>query len=157
MSSMKSTSPHFKHCQRITVPSTIPPPPACTDILPSFDNIPTTSPTLRCPPIKKTCQSNAIIKGQVGTKFFSLEQPHHYSELPDGCSLIISCCQKPLPHENVNTKFVLLDTFSMKWSAPKIVDVWQEQVEAGTIEDELKTHQVTLICSGSDFYLSHSD
>ena len=26
----------------------------------------------------------------------------------------------------------------MKWSAPKVVDVWQEQVEAGTVEDELK-------------------
>ena len=157
MSSRKVTTPRVKNMQRIAIPSTLPPPPPCTDIPPSYDNIPSTSPKLKCPPTKKTCRSNTIIKGQVGTKFFSLDQLRPYTELLDGCSLIISSCQKPLLHEQVNTKFLLLDAFGMKWTAPRVVDVWREQVDKGLVEDELKTHQVALVRSGSDFFLAHSD
>ena len=99
MSSGKAASPQTKNVQRIAVPSTFPPPPPRTDMPPFFSSFPTTTPSLKHPPIKKTCRSNAIIKGQVGTKFFSLERAHPYTELPDGCSLIISTCRKPLPHK----------------------------------------------------------
>lgn len=35
--------------------------------------------------------------------------------------------------------------------------MWDEQVEASTIEDELKTHQITLVQSGNEYFLAHSD
>ena len=143
--------------QRIAVPSTIPPP-AGTDMPLSFDSILTTSPTLKCPPIKKSCRSNAIIKGQVITKFFSLESPHSYTELPDGCSLFILGYWKPFPHENVKTQYIILDAFRCKWTAPQVFNVWCEQIERKALEeDKLKTHQITLVCSGNNFFLAHSN
>ena len=94
----------------------------------------------------------------MGTKFFSLEQPHHYSELPDWCSLIISCCQKPLPHENVKTSFVLLDPFGGAWTSPRVFEIWREEIESGALSsDEFATHRIALVQNGCEFFLAFSD
>ena len=51
MSSAKSTGPQVKHCPRIAIPSTIPPPPATKANKPiTIDDIPTSTVTLKSDP-----------------------------------------------------------------------------------------------------------
>ena len=45
----------------------------------------------------------------------------------------------------------------MKWTAPRVVNVWREQVDKGLVENELKSHCIALVRTGSDFFLAHSD
>ena len=78
-------------------------------------------------------------------KAFFIGMSKSYTEIPDGCSLIISGCQKPLPHEAVNSEFIILDPFGGKWTSPQVFNVWQEEVEMKVIKDDkLKTHQIAL-------------
>ena len=112
--------PKVKTCPCIALlppDATLPPPPP---LIPSstvlLKTVPSAPPSSFPPPSKKPCPP--FIRGQVGHKFFSLSQPRSYTKIPDGCSLIITGFQKPLPHENVKTSFVLIDPFGGTWSLP---------------------------------------
>ena len=91
-----------------TTPSTPPPVPISALITKDVPSI--------LPPSKKPCPP-PFIRGQVGRKFFSLAQPRSYMKIPDGCSLIIAGFRKPLPHEFVNVKHILLDPFGGVWTS----------------------------------------
>ena len=109
------------------------------------------------PPSKKSCPQ-PFIRGQVGRKFFSLSQPKSYTKIPDGCSLIIAGYRKPLPHETVKAKFIILDPFGGVWTAPKVFKVWCKEIESGALSsDEIATHRVALVRNGAEFFLAFSD
>ena len=127
-----------KTCPRIALPppdAILPPPPplipTSSVILKSVPSAPSTPSKPPCvpPPNKKPCPP-PFIRGQVGRKFFSLAQPRNCTRLPDGCSLIIAGFRKVLPHENVNSKFIIIDPFGNTWSAPKVFDVWREEIDS---------------------------
>ena len=132
-------------------PSTPPPPPVpiCSLIRKVVPSAP--------PPPKKPCPQ-PFIRGQVRRKFFSLSQPKSYTKIPDRCSLIIAGFRKPLPHESVKTRFVILDQFGGVWSSPRVFEVWRKEVESGALtSDEFATHRIALVQNGAEFFLSFSD
>ena len=94
----------------------------------------------------------------MGRKFFTLTQPCTYTRIPDGYSLIVAGFQKVLPHKNVNSKFVILDPFGNAWSAPKVFDVWREEVDSHALStDEFVTHRVAIVRDRDEFFLAFSD
>ena len=109
------------------------------------------------PPTKKVCPP-PFIKGQVGRKFFSLQQPRLFSNFPDGYSLIVSCFRKPLPHENSKSKYIIVDPYGGTWVAPRVFEVWRDEVESGALtKDEFITHRIAIVRDGNNFFLSFSD
>ena len=154
-----------KNCPCIALPApsaTLPPPPplipTSTVIMKSIPSTPSTPSKPLCvpPPNKKSCAP--FIRGQVGRKFFSLTQPRNYTRIPDGCSLIIAGFRKVLPHENVNSKFVILDPFGNAWSAPKVFDVWREEIDSHALSsDEFVTHHIAIVRDHDEFFLAFSD
>ena len=146
-----------------SVPST-PPPVPISKVVPSAPPpvpiskiVPSTPPSSAPPPTKKSCPQ-PFIRGQVSHKFFSLSQPRTYTKILDGCSLIIAGFQKPLPHETVKNKYIILDPFSGTWCAPRVFDVWREEVDSGALtSNEFTTHRVALVQNGVEFFLAFSD
>ena len=151
-----------------SVPSA-PPPPLIPSSIVTLKSVPSTTPSIPFstvikkiapsapPPSKKLC-SSPFIKGQVGCKFFSLAQPKSYMKIPDGHSLIIAGFRKPLPHENVNVKHILLDPFRGVWTCPRVFEVWCKEIESGALSsDESSTHCIALVRNGAEFFLAFSD
>ena len=137
-----------------STPSGPPPLAVSTLVAKSVPSPPTSS---YPPPVKKVCPP-PFIKGQVGRKFFSLQQPHSFCSFPDGCSLIVSAFRKPLPHETCKSKFVLIDPFGGTWSAPCVFEVWREEIDLGALtKDEFITHRIAIVRDGNNFFLSFSD
>ena len=139
----------------------LPPPliPTSTVLLKTVPSVPSAPSKPQClpPPNKKPC-SPPFIRGQVGRKFFSLAQPRNCSRIPDGCSLIIAGFRKVLPHENVNSKYIILDPFGNAWSAPKVFDVWQEEIDSRALSsDEFQSHRIALVRDRDEFFLAYSD
>ena len=155
-----------KNCLCIALPppdATLPPPPpiipTSTVIVKSIPSTPSTPSKPLCapPPNKKSCPP-PFIRGQVGRKFFSLAQPRNYTRIPDGCSLIVASFRKVLPHEKVNSKFVILDPFRNAWSAPKVFDVWREEIDSCALSsDEFVTHRIAIVRDRDEFFLTFSD
>ena len=152
-----------KNCPRIALPppaTSLPPPPpliptstVIVKSVPSTPSIPLCVP----PPSKKSCPP-PFIRGQVGRKFFSLAQPRSCSRIPIGCSLIIASYRKALLHENVNSKFVIIDPFGNTWSVPKVFDVWREEIETKALNsDEFVTHRIAIVRDDANFFLAFSD
>ena len=156
-----------KSCPRIALPPpdvTLPPPPPLipTSVvtLKTVPSAPSTPSKPLCvpPPNKKSSPPPPFIRGQVGRKFFSLIQPRSCSRIPIGCSLIIASYRKALPHENVNSKFIIIDPFGNTWSAPKVFDVWWEEIETKALNsDEFVTHRIAIVRDDSNFFLAFSN
>ena len=139
-----------------SVPSASPPVPVSTLI--KKDVPPPTASSSPLPTKKACCPPPPFIKGQVGRKLFSLQQPRFFCSFPNGCSLIISAFRKPLPHENCKTKFVIIDPYGGTWCAPRVFEVWCDEVESGAItKDDFITHQIAIVRDGSEFFISFSD
>ena len=99
--------PKVKHCPCIMLPDptpSLPPPPPLLNI-PTSDahlktmptipqliskSVPSAFPPLVPPPNKKINPPGPFVKGQVSHIFFSLGKVHSYTDIPSGCSLIIS-------------------------------------------------------------------
>ena len=169
--------PKVKNCPRIALPASsatlpLPPPliPSSTVLVKSVPSapppvpisslianvVPSAPPSSSPPPSKKPCPP--FIRGQVGRKFFSLSQPRSYTKIPDGCSLIVAGFRKPLPHETVKSKHIILDPFGGTWSAPHVFNIWHKEIESGALSsDELTTHRVALVRNSAEFFLAFSD
>ena len=155
-----------KACPRIALPApsaSLPPPPplipTSTVLVKTVPSAPSTPSKPLCvpPPNKKPCPP-PFIRGQVGRKFFSLTQPRNCTRLPDGYSLIIAGFRKVLPHENVNSKYIILDPFGNAWSAPKVFDIWREEIESRALSsNEFQSHRIALVRDANDFFLAYSD
>ena len=158
--------PKVKMCPRIALPppdATIPPPPPLIPTslvtVKTVPSLPSTPSKPQCvpPPNKKSCPP-PFIRGQVGCKFFSLAQPHAYTRIPIGCSLIITGYRKVLPHENINSKFIIIDPFGNTWSAPKVFDIWREEIETKALcSDKFVMHRIAVVRDTNDFFLAFSD
>ena len=94
----KHTGPQVKYCTCIALPAvmTQAPPPPCTDLLPTINNIPTTTVTLKptplpppprdAPPKKKWSPSkqSPFFPGVYRRPLFTLTPVNHYSSILDG-------------------------------------------------------------------------
>ena len=87
------------------------------------------------PPRKKLSYPGPLIKGQVGSIFFSLERPRNYMEIPHGFSLIVQSFHLCFRHELVDSKYVLVDPLGNSWSAPEVFMQWRRCVENHEMED----------------------
>ena len=150
-----------KNCPRIALPTPLIPTsvvtmksiPSTPPPVPISKVVPSAPPSSTPPPTKKP-----FIRGQVGRKFFSLSQPRSYTKIPNGCSLIIVGFQKPLPHETVENKYIILDPFGGFWCAPRVFEVWREEVESGALTtNKFVTHRMALVRNGTEFFLAFSD
>ena len=138
-----------------SVPSAPPPVPISTLITKDVPSAPTST---FPPPTKKVCPPPPFIKGQVGRKFFSLQQLRSFCNFHDRCSLIVSCFWKPLPHENCKSKYIIIDPYGSTWLAPHVFEVWREEIESGALtKDEFITHCIAIVRDGNNFFLSFSD
>ena len=140
MSSRKTTGPRIKHCQHIALPSTImqAPPPPCTDLPPSINDIPTTTVTLKmtplpppphsAPPPKKKHSSGShlpFFDGVYGRPLFSLTPVNHFSAIPEGKSIIFNYYRKALPHEvSEGSSYILINIFENLWMALEVFLKW---------------------------------
>lgn len=70
MSSSK-TGPHIKHCTRIALPDTTLPPPPHTNLLPSINDIPTSTVTLKVPLEKRLALLVHSSKVRLGQNSFT--------------------------------------------------------------------------------------
>ena len=158
--------PKVKNCPRIMLPTPantlpLPPPlvPSSIVLMKTVLSAPSTPSKPLCvpPPNKKSCPP-PFIRGQVGRKFFSLAQPRNCTRIPDGCSLIIAGFRKVLPYEKVNSKYIILDPFGNAWSAPKVFDVWHEEVESHALSsDEFQSYRIAVVRDANDFFLAFSN
>ena len=151
-----------KQCPRITLldPSPCDPPPPLLLIPTStitmktepsipqliMKSVPSTSSSVCPPPPKKLTPPGPYVKGQVGHIFFSLGRIWSYTDIPSGCSLIVSKFQKPFPFKGTAGKYVLIDPFDNKWSSPETFNKWRKCVDCSDLgELNLTKYHLALV------------
>ena len=109
----KCSGLQIKHCQRISLPNVITqaPPPLCTDLPTSIDDIPMSTVMLKTAPLppppcgvppkkkKSPGKQSPFFPGVYRRPLFTLTPVNHYSSIPDGKSIIFNYFRKVLPHE----------------------------------------------------------
>ena len=153
-SSSKSSGPKVKHCQQITLPNVIlqAPPPPCSDLPATIDDIPTSTVTLKsapllppprgAPPKKKHTpgKQSPFFNGVYGHPLFSLMPINHYSTIPQGKSIIFNYYRKALPHEAAEgSSYILVDIYENFWSAPEVFLKWWQAVDTGVLKEPEKS------------------
>ena len=169
MSSSKHTGLQIKHCLRIALPNSMTqaPPPLWTDLLPTIDDIPTSTITLKTPPLpspphsappkkKHTLNtSSPFFSGVYGCVLFSLTPVHHYSAIPQGKSIIFNYYRKALPHElTEGSSYVLVDIYENLWAAPEVFLKWRQAVKSGAMkEPDKSTYWYSITHIGDEYQL----
>ena len=164
MSSAKLTGPQVKHCQRITIPSTIPPPPPSTSDKPiTIDDIPVSTVTLKSDPppslLTRKCPARGkcspFFNGVYGRLLFSLMPAYHYSAIPQGKSILFHYFRKAFPHEVVEgSSYILVDINDNLWVAPEVFLKWRQAIEAGNMKElDLNIYQLCILHIGTEYCL----
>ena len=170
-SSTKTTGPHIKHCQWITLPNTMSqaPPPPCTDLPATIDDILTSIVTLKSAPLPPPHGTSPKKKHSLGKQspffpsiyrrpLFTLTPVNHFSAIPQGKSIIFNYYRKALPHEvSEGSSYILVDIFENLWTTPEVFLKWRQVVDVSAMKEPKKSvyhFSITHICEEYWLYWS---